>query len=256
MSLFFKKYGNGDKVLIAFHGFGGSHSDWEVFVPALGDEYTIYAFDLWHHANSAFECRRLSKHEFEIVFQRFLSDNQIYTFSLMGYSLGGRICFQIIELFPGKINQVFLFAPDGLHRNPLYRLATLTKTGSFIFKQTMINPSFFFACVRFFAFLRVLHPQIKTFILKNLSTAQNRMLVYNSWITTSKLWPDLYALEKNINRYEMKLSFFLGKDDRMIRISWMKKLTNRLHKSKYEMMLLPAGHKLQTERIRKLIWGK
>ncbi len=254
--LHFKKYGSGPKAILAFHGFGGNHTDWEVFLPALEGEYTLYSFDLWHHGKSDYQGKPIEKIDFENLINTFCAENKIYRFSLFGYSLGGRICLQIIEIFPGKIDTIWLFAPDGLHRNILYRFATRTIVGNILFKNIIDNPSFFFNATAFFSKLGIVHAKINTFIHVQLGTKENRNRVYRSWRTTSRLWPDLKILAENIDRYKLDFTIFMGKHDKLVQTKWAKNLTRLMLTNSATVRVLDAGHNLQTEKSRIEVWGK
>ena len=47
------------------------------------------------------------------LFEKFFEEQSIKNISLMGFSLGGKIALQLIELFPYNINSVFYLHPDG-----------------------------------------------------------------------------------------------------------------------------------------------
>jgi pimeloyl-ACP methyl ester carboxylesterase len=252
--LFFKKYGSGDKNLLAFHGFGGTHKDFEVFLPALS-EYTVYSFDLWHHGQSEYDGQPLDRNAFQQKFQAFLAKHKLFRFSLMGYSLGGRICLELIETFPGKIDEVFLFAPDGLRRNLLYRFSTRTLLGNYLFRRVNQDAGIFFKGAEFFARIGVLDSKIKDFVIKQMGTKEKREKVYKTWRTTSRLWPNLKQVAENIVRYKMKLTIVMGEKDKVIKKEWARKLTRYLPDNVEFLKVVDAGHKLQTEEVRKEIWG-
>ena len=46
-----RKFGKGDDVLLAFHGYGQDSSWFEHLEELLGDKYTILAFDLAFHGS-------------------------------------------------------------------------------------------------------------------------------------------------------------------------------------------------------------
>lgn len=252
--LFYKKYGAGEKNMLAFHGFGGSHKDFEVFMPALS-EYTVYSFDLWHHGESDYHGPPLERSEFKKMFQIFLNTNQIAQFSLMGYSLGGRICLELINTFPEQIEEVFLFASDGFKRNLLYRFSTRTLLGNYLFRRVNRDASLFFKAAEFFTSLGILDSKIRDFILKQMGTRDRREKVYKTWRTTSRLWPSLKQVAENSISYTIKINIVMGERDKLIRKEWASKLTRYLPESLFVVSLLAAGHKLQTEEVRKRYWG-
>jgi pimeloyl-ACP methyl ester carboxylesterase len=253
--LHFTQYGSGSKKMLAFHGFGGTGNDWEVFRPALENDYTLFCFDIWHHGQSDYTGKPLSKLDFENEMNQFFVNHKIFRFSLLGYSLGGRICLQLAEIFPGKIEEIILFAPDGLHRNLLYRFATRTLVGNFLFKTIIQQPKLFFAGCDFFSKIKILHPKVNTFIHQQLGTVANRNRVYRSWRTTSRLWPNLNLTAENLVRYKIAITIYMGKYDQMVKTKWAKALTRRMPIDRIKVQEITASHNMQTEKVRKLIWG-
>ncbi|MBX7180905.1 MAG: alpha/beta hydrolase [Bacteroidia bacterium] len=240
--------------MLAFHGFGGTHRDFEPFLPALTD-YTVYSFDLWHHGESEYEGLPIEKHSFDTRMQAFLAKHKIFRFSLLGYSMGGRICLEMVEHFPGKIDEVWLFAPDGLRRNWLYRFSTRTLLGNYLFRRVNSNPGIFFRGAEFLAGLGLLDKKIKDFVVKQMGSKERREKVYNSWRTTSRLWPELKVVADHLVRYKIKISIVMGNKDKVIRKEWARKLTRYMPDSSGVVKVVEAGHKLQTEEVRKEIWG-
>ena len=112
-------------MLVALHGFGRTCEDFAILEPSLGTIYTIYAFDLHFHGKSPSYPHRaetpFTPHEIAVFFSAFAEEKKVAKFSILGYSLGGRIALNLVEQCPDRIERTFLAAPDGLKTKPWYR---------------------------------------------------------------------------------------------------------------------------------------
>ena len=50
--LYYYREGDGNKVILLFHGFGQDHKAFDSWIDVLESDYTIFAFDLFFHGNS------------------------------------------------------------------------------------------------------------------------------------------------------------------------------------------------------------
>jgi len=96
----YESYGSGTEILFAFHGFGNHCSDFKILEPSLGKKYKIISFNLPYHGNSSIDesvfNKSISKNELKELMFQFLLRHHVTRFSLMGYSLGGKIALQVI----------------------------------------------------------------------------------------------------------------------------------------------------------------
>ena len=51
-NLHYLQYGNGPRLLLAFHGYGHDATSFEVLIPFLQERYTILCIDLPHHGQT------------------------------------------------------------------------------------------------------------------------------------------------------------------------------------------------------------
>src|SRR5260370_41963530 len=97
----YEVFGNGSEILLAFHGFANHPSDFKVFEPALGTKFKIISFHLPYHGPVPSDLSgkeiSYSKEDLKQLFKKFFALNSIKNFSLMGYSLGGKIALQLME---------------------------------------------------------------------------------------------------------------------------------------------------------------
>ena len=66
-----------------------------MFEKYLGDKFTIYAFDVLHHGNSEHDGEPVTENDLKELVKVFTKQHSITKFSLLGFSLGGRIVLQL-----------------------------------------------------------------------------------------------------------------------------------------------------------------
>lgn len=109
----------GAPVLLLLHGFLGSADDWQPLIQVLECDYYLIAVDLPGHGSSHWEkedssgvdhfCQRLEQTVKTIEQAQRLN---LAHFSLLGYSLGGRLAMAYAIAFPDRIEQLML---EGAH---------------------------------------------------------------------------------------------------------------------------------------------
>src|ERR1041384_3075655 len=106
--------GDGERSMLTFHGYGQDNS---VFNNYTG--YTFYHIDLFFHGKSEWNKGEepLEKDEWKSLVEELLVKNNIQTFSVMGFSMGGKFALATLEAFPGRVKEIILLAPDGIKTN-------------------------------------------------------------------------------------------------------------------------------------------
>lgn len=221
LKLEYKRYGNGSKAIFAFHGFGRHAIDFKIFQPYLKNDYTIYAFNLFHHGKSQYpkdriEKNTLRKEEWLTIIEKALYELKIDKVTLMGYSLGGKLCLQLIELMPERIEHVLLYAPDGIKKNFWYHFASNTALGQNGYRFMLKNPQIFFSSVSFLKKTGIINEKIRKFAVNNMDSAKKRKLVYTVWLTFKATNPNIQKVASNIQTYHITVDQFFGKYDRVI----------------------------------------
>ena len=247
----YEVFGSGSEPLLAFHGFGNHFSDFKVLEPALGKRFKIISFNLPFHGNSGFvetqNFASLQTGDLKELFAKFLTDESIKTFSLMGYSLGGKIALQLIELFPDCINTVILFAPDGIRGNWENSFITQTSLGKKLYQRIINNPSGLFRIVKLLRTIKAINPRLSDFVHHQLSTREKRQLVWDVWMCFRNIKPDISNIQHIINKRKINIHLFFGKYDSIIPLSIGKEFAHGLL-NKNTLHIIEAGHNLIREK--------
>lgn len=91
---------NTKQTLVFLHGFLGSNQDWNPVIQLLGNTYFCHSVDLYALYPQSTSNSRLIKNNFEEFVEIIISHLKslgIFSFHLIGYSMGGRLAMAISE---------------------------------------------------------------------------------------------------------------------------------------------------------------
>ena len=236
-----KVLGNGAKNIIAFHGFG---QDGKSFLPIVSKnpEYTIYAIELPFHGETIIHNPSISIARLEVIelIQKLINLLSIERFSLIGFSIGAKLLFPVIEKFYSRIENVWLLAPDGIKPNFWYRMATGTHLMRQLFRFFLNNYQIIKRLGYGLQFMHFVDKGTLSFILKSTNSQEKREQVYFIWTFLRKLKLNLVKVSKILNESTISIFFVLGESDKIISKSNIKPLAQKTHSSK--TVSLSCGH--------------
>jgi pimeloyl-ACP methyl ester carboxylesterase len=241
-SLAYQKIGEGNKNLLFFHGYGQNHQVFRDKAEALRDSHTCYLFDLFFHGESewGYGEKVLTQDFWTALLQSFIIEQKIDRFSLVGFSLGGRFVFATLEVFPTKIDEVFLLAPDGVKTSFWYSLATYQIVFRKLFKSMILHPNRFYSIAHFINRVGLVDKGLIRFAESQMKTEEMRNRVYYSWVVFRKLQFYMPTIAKLLNENNIRSWLILGKFDKVITVDNMNRLLKHLQSC--ELQLLDTGH--------------
>lgn len=255
-SIHYSTWGRGSRILFAFHGYGESAASFAFLEEALGKDFTIIAPDLPFHGKTQWKEEQL-----------FLAPRDLLTLLeeiaaglpgretgwwLLGYSMGGRIALQLLELAPERVRRLVMLAPDGLKVNPWYWLATQTWPGNRLFRWTMKNPGWLFLLLRAGNRLRFVNPSLYKFAAHYIDDDRVRGDLYTRWTTMRGFTPHLGRITALIRLRKIPVALAYGSYDRIIPSRRGERFQQRT--APYcRLTLLPAGHQLLQPKFMEVI---
>ncbi len=245
--------GNGPKVIIAFHGFGQVAAAFMPLSRHLPDDYTLVAIDLPGHGRSNWKDKYMRKKDLMAVVEGIKNDFAVERFSLLGNSIGSRVCLNIAEQQPNWVDKMVLLAPDGLDKNRWYRLATRNILGKAIFKSVLNKPEMWLKLLNPLQRYKIIAPSRFRFIQHYLSDTAAREKAAYVWPVTSKLVTHPDVVKWRLNKYKVGVDIFIGKHDPLFPVSYAEHFTRRLKMA--HIHLLDCGHNVLTEQNIPLIAG-
>ena len=218
LDLKYIKIGNGTESALAFHGFGQDNGHYSPFETIYGEKYTMYCFNLPFHGDDT-TSKTGTPATKEIVkefFQDFLERNKITGFTIIGFSIGAKMALTLLELYPEKVQNLVLIAPDGFRINFWYRLGTGSAITRSAFKYFINHPEYFFRFSDSMASLGLVHPGVIRFAKSQMNTLEKREKVFYTWMFFRKLHLRKNRIVKLLIDHKIPVSVFLGKEDKII----------------------------------------
>jgi pimeloyl-ACP methyl ester carboxylesterase len=241
--------GTGSQCLLAFHGYGRDASDFTPLQASLGKKYRIISIHLFGHQGSTVDQELVESgikiNEFGEMLGRFLRDLEINRFSLMGYSLGGKIAMVCTELFSERIDEVLLFAPDGFNRNPFYRFISQSRPGFYLYEKT--GKTFF----RFLSWIQkssAVRSKLISFVHHHLETDEKRAFVLEIWKTYRHFRPNLKKIRQILQKNSVRMVIFSGIHDAIIRKRDIEKFVRKT-KGRCTFVKISSGHRILSENL-------
>src|SRR6185436_9777771 len=117
-------------------------------------------------------------------------------FSLMGYSLGGKIVITAVGLFPSQIDEIILAAPDGVKNQVWYNLAVYPEWGRKIFLRFVKKPQRIFGIARMLNIVGIISDSLIKFLKVQTDTEEKRQKIYDIWTTIKDFETNLLETKK------------------------------------------------------------
>lgn len=247
----YKQAGTGSKLLFCFHGFGEDGYSFSIFEKLLGKAYTLIALDFPFHGETNWnESLPFTPQDLLNILSHIHNsvDNlpRSSKFSILAYSMGGRVAFHLLQLIPEEIECAVLAAPDGLTMNFWYWLGTQTWIGNGLFNYTMHHPGWFFALVKMGSKTGLINKSISKFVHHYTDDKNARLNLYKRWTSMRKFKPDLKKITANIDQHKINLTLVFGVYDRIIlskRGDFLKSYGKNI-----KVKMIQAGHQLLREK--------
>lgn len=239
--LYYLKMGAGKKILLAFHGYGNNAALFTPFEKYLSADYTILSFNLPYHGGHVWNGAELSINDLEVLLQHIQQQYLVDKVSLIGYSLGGRICLTITEHFPCMIEKVVLLSSDGMTFNPFYLFTTRTFLGKKMFLHLVDNPGMYLAILAVLKWLKLIREALYVFICNHLKTKADREFLLNVWCTTSAMRPHRNRLKMEVEKHDIPIWVYAGKSDSIIPVKHARRFVKKIKTA--QMVILKCGHR-------------
>ena len=211
--------GQGKNLLICFHGYGESEKSFHFLEKYLSQVYFIIAIDMPYHGDSIWkEGMNFTMDDLENIIESLQQKHNFsgQPFSLLAFSMGGRIALSILQRKQQQISRLVLLAPDGLKLNFWYWLSTQTRLGNKLFLATIHKPGWFLGMIKLMNRLGLLNQSIYKFVDNFLHDKKKRKLLYLRWTCFRKIRPDLDRLKDCVTQHKIPVHLVYGKHDRII----------------------------------------
>jgi pimeloyl-ACP methyl ester carboxylesterase len=238
----YRKYGTGTKYLLAFHGFGQTELVFQLFETSLGIDYTIISIDLFFHGKSQWPTDELPvpMESWHDLLLGILKAEQIDKFSVMGYSLGGKLALTTALLFPHSVQRIILAAPDGIYLNPWYKVATGTRVMRAVFRYLNDHPAFLIRLISFFSRIRLVSVRLAKFAISQVVNSSNGASIYHAWVGFRLFTQNIEKVLQTVNENNIHVTVVAGKHDTVIPYGKLHAFEKKCNLS--DFVLIKTGH--------------
>jgi pimeloyl-ACP methyl ester carboxylesterase len=247
-------FGSGPELAVCFHGYGEDCSAFSFLEKHAGREFRFIAIDLPFHGNTKWnEGVAFTINDLRQIIEKILKaknpalEASDPKFSLIGFSLGGRMALHLYQYMPDRIEKLVLLAPDGVKVNCWYWLATQTWAGNKLFALTMKKPAWFFGLLKLMNRLKLINASIFKFVNYYIGDAAVRNLLYTRWTALRKIKPSIPVVKKSIAVDNTPVRLVYGKHDRIIRFSVAERFRQGIENN-CVLTIIPSGHQVLHEK--------
>ncbi|MCR9249784.1 MAG: alpha/beta fold hydrolase [bacterium] len=106
MKLHFRKYGEGEPLLI-LHGVFGSSDNWQTVGKAFAENYEVYLIDQRNHGNSPHH----EDFNYDVMANDLLElmdDHKLESAHILGHSMGGKTAMNFAATFPERVKKLIV----------------------------------------------------------------------------------------------------------------------------------------------------
>jgi len=235
------QFGNGTRLMVCFHGFGDNAAAFNVLEPSLKDRYTVVSIDLPFHGETNWTPGEpFTPEQANALVDDLMSRFNVKQVSLAAFSIGGKIALKVFETNPEKVEELWLFAPDGLKNNIWYNIAVYPTWGRKLFRFLLDRPKFLIGVVNLLKATTVFPKSFAQFLIHNVRQRESRERVWNTWIGIRGFEVSPRRLNELLKVSQTKCHIVMGQHDPVIKPrigrTFVKGLPNA------ELHLIPRGH--------------
>lgn len=244
--LAYTTYGSGNNIMIAIHGFGQSKAHWS-FLNNHWSDTMIIAIDLPQHKDSKWKDATLTLDHLQTFITTLQLRYHFQHFSLIGFSMGGRVCLNIVQLFPNLIKHLILLAPDGLQHNFWYNLATRKAIGKRIFRSITIQPKWILHAFDHLHSIHILKESNYKYFKEQFGNRHHRIQLYKVWNVMSELKNDIATTINTLNESSINVQLIVGQHDHIIPVKHVYQFKQKVPKTR--LTILKKGHRILNKSI-------
>ncbi len=236
------KMGDGARCVIAFHGFSENALAFKELWPAMPADTMLVALDFPYHGYTDWREESFTPDDLHQLVQQLLHRFQVTRFSLMGFSMGGRLALSLVPRVAHQLDRLILLAPDGIQTHKVFDMAVYPVWGRWAFRLVTKKPQLFFFAVRMLYRSGRLSRFIYEFTINHMDTAEKRHRIFHTWQSLKHFVPDIPAVQEILRAHRVPVHLLFGATDQVIRPAIGKRFVRQMPEATLD--IVPKGHKL------------
>jgi pimeloyl-ACP methyl ester carboxylesterase len=244
------RWGSGDTLLIALHGFARNALLFEKLGPEVAKQYTILALDLPFHGQTNWN-GTYGLNDIQQFISDILRKEQYSQFELMGYSLGGRIALKVLPQMAEQIQKLHLVAPDGLNTSFAWLVNNMPTNAKKRLAKLVDNPKTILQLAGSLHKAKLLDRWTIRYLERQLGSAENRFRLFQTWIALKDFSLQFSTVKKDVSAFAKPSALYWGKNDQVVPFGKIIDQFSTL--PNVELYLLDGGHEIVNQGIGDLL---
>jgi pimeloyl-ACP methyl ester carboxylesterase len=249
--IYYKKWGQGPRLLIALHGFAHDHQMFNILQKGLGPHFTVYAIDLPFHGRTKWKEKSYQPSHIGTMVRYVLQQEGKDQFTALGFSYGARIWMASLPLLHSQLSHLYLLAPDGLRTQWLGIAERTPGPLIWLLDQFSKKPDRLPRLADRLRKWRLINRFAHRFVHHHLGTIKNKSRLFNTWRSMQHFRVNKRDVKKLLAENSIPLTVIVGKRDSIIALSAVKSLVKDLPGA--QLHLLNKSHFLIDGSIVRLI---
>ncbi|MBD0404718.1 alpha/beta fold hydrolase [Flammeovirga sp. EKP202] len=232
---YYNSHQNNKRIIICIHGYGQRAEIFKILSNQLS-QYAILSIDLpFHGSNNSNNNIHLLWRDLKV----YLEGNDFDEINLLGYSIGSRLATFFYSQAPQLFQEIYLIAPDGIAKNPLFPVVTHTFVAP-IFRFAMSKQKVIHNALELLANFRLIKQNLFQFASKSLGSPQESEKVANTWIALRDTQLKNKKLLTILLQHNTKLYLLVGQKDKIITVRKVSSVARKLPKG--QTIYFDANH--------------
>ena len=226
--------GNGDKMLLCFHGYGQDRKLFEGLFKTPPEGWRLVMIDLPFFGESEWKSadQPILPVELDAFLQRLLKKYPTKEVHLLAFSLGAKIALGLYQATSQKITSAILISPDGLRIHPLYKFCIYHPIGKRLFYAALRWPRLFLAVLKLLYKLRITDAFKYKFVSRQFETENKRTLLRNVWRGFSQIRPDLGIIVHKSEDWQTEWHVIWGDGDNILPLKMCEDFIDKVNGAK------------------------
>jgi pimeloyl-ACP methyl ester carboxylesterase len=247
----FLRFGKGNRLLIALHGFADEASLFLKLEESLKETYTVYCIDLPFHGLTQWNKKVFDRKDISAIFKMILTKENKERFDLMGFSLGGRIVLKMLFEWIPQVDKFYLIAPDGLDTKWLSKVNLIPGWMKSFLQWILSNPGWVIIMVKRFYHWRLINRFTHNFVCYHIHTKENRNRLFGSWHSLGYFDIKPRKVKSLLKKYSVTIDMYFGTHDEVIPVSAAALLSTDM--PNVRVFEIEGGHLLVNKKLNDLL---
>ncbi|MCS6929661.1 MAG: alpha/beta hydrolase [Saprospiraceae bacterium] len=247
------QFGQGEHLLVAFHGFGDQAGMFVELEEALGERYTVVALDLPFHGQTEWPYETFNRADLLAVIERIRWQLARERISLMGFSFGARLALGMLPDLIPRLERLFLLSPDGIRTHSMWWALHTPICVRRWLARVLKNPTPVVRLLEIGRRLGWVSPHVIKFIKYNLKSYERRQRTFGCWLSLNAFYMPPFRFRQVIEQSNLLVDIFIGAKDTIIHRETVYRLMQGL--ANVRVFQLNTGHRIVGEALAEQMKG-